>query len=384
MNENRSHQQPYRGGWGRDGGGGRRHDGGGSPSQRGFGSGGSNPRFREQHDVNGRSYNHDNHSSHQESGLWNQSNNSMAVQQPPPMGGHTEHTDQPMLEIQLNHGPLSDPPPDQENNNNNPTTLIPMKDWKQLGFREKMYFLLPLEQAVLKSMIVHFDYPPDFLNRCKLAVEETLSDLPRMLQHRHHEEAHESDDDDSSNDSPIPNMVNISQRGAGNTTDQYAPFIKALPDCVGLFFGFHVSPVRASQFKSCYCPCNKKMETWRKLFGLTNVTMCTTSKGSDKPYTDLGLVAHLEQKANGCIYHDLVLKFIRALYSNFWNSSTNHKALYKMNDKAYKRAESLQNQREIDKLKELEEKVDEQMRQKAELERQLSEMKEVSDSCRVI
>ena len=67
------------------------------------------------------------------------------------MGGHTEHGNQPMLEIQLNHGPPSDPPPDQQKNNN-PTTLMPMKDWKQLGFQKKMYFLFPLEQVALKEL----------------------------------------------------------------------------------------------------------------------------------------------------------------------------------------------------------------------------------------
>ena len=58
----------------------------------------------------------------------------------------------------------------------------------------------------------------------------------------HDEEAHESDNDDSSNDSPIPNMVNMSQCRAAGTTDQYASLIKAFPGCVGLVFGFHVSP----------------------------------------------------------------------------------------------------------------------------------------------
>ena len=64
---------------------------------------------------------------------------------------------------------------------------------------------------------------------------------------------------------------------------------------------------------------------------------------------------------NGCICHDLVLKFIHALSLNFWNDPTNHKAHYKMNYNAYIMAELLQNQREIDKLKDLEAMVDEQM-----------------------
>ena len=232
-----------------------------------------------------------------------------------------------------------------------------MGDWKQLGFKDKMCYLLPFEQQAIKSTTANFDYPTNFVNRCEKAVNMTISALPQMLQDHNHEEDHESDDDDSSNDSPIPNMVNISQHGAGNITNQYVPFIKALPDCVGLFFGFHVSPVRICQFNFCYCPGNKKMENWRKQFGLTNVNMCTTSKGRDKGYTDLGIVAHLQQKANGCLYHAIVLKFIQYLYSNFWNDYTHHKALYKMNDKNYKRAESLQNQRESDKIKELEAKV---------------------------
>ena len=84
------------------------------------------------------------------------------------------------------------------------------------------------------------------------------------------------------------------------------------------------------------------------------------------------------------VYLDLVLEFIHALYLNFWNDSTNHKAHYKRKDKAYRRAELLQNQREIDKLKDFEEKVDEQMQQKVELEWLPQEMKEFSDWYRVI
>ena len=64
---------------------------------------------------------------------------------------------------------------------------------------------------------------------------------------------------------------------------------------------------------------------------------------------------------NGCIYNDLVPKFIHTLYLNFLNDPTNYKAHYKMNDNANIRAESPQNQRQIDKLKDLEAMVDEQM-----------------------
>ena len=91
-NENRTQQQPYRGGWrGRDGVG-RRHNVGWSPYQRGFEIGGTNPRFYIKHEENGKIYNPDNHSSHQESGLWNQS----TVEQPRQMGRHTEHSDPPI------------------------------------------------------------------------------------------------------------------------------------------------------------------------------------------------------------------------------------------------------------------------------------------------
>ena len=103
----------------------------------------------------------------------------------------------------------------------------------------------------------------------------------------------------------------VSIKLAIQLTNMPPPFIKALPDCVRLFFGFHVSTVRTCEFKFCYCPWNKKMETWRKLFARTNVNICATSKCRDKSFTDLGIVANFEQMANGCLYHDIVLKALR-------------------------------------------------------------------------
>jgi hypothetical protein len=94
----------------------------------------------------------------------------------------------------------------------------------------------------------------------------------------------------------------------------------------------------------------KKMLTWRKHFIIDHIvekyndTNCSDKKGQSvkERITPIGLMSHLESKKNSCVLHLGVYKYLWELYGDL--RGIGHKALYKMGDPKYKRAEALENQ----------------------------------------
>ncbi|KAL7570950.1 hypothetical protein ACA910_002580 [Epithemia clementina (nom. ined.)] len=289
-----------------------------------------------------------------------------------------------------------DPPRQQEqqvehDGNADPEVLPVVENWEGLERGDKMWHLVPVtDREFYKDMILN-ELPKDFDERCQIATAKTNVALDRIWREETKERAaknkRDSDEEDSDDEENIDmldgmgvaDMSDGNKEGSLSPPERYRKFINALRECVAMDYGFHVVPIRASQSNSCFCPCRKKMTTWRKLFDLEGeVDECVSSKGGDKPYTDQGFVAHCEEKAKGCLFHKLILEYIRALYTNYFNESTSHKALYKLNDSDWQRAEAIQYQRYYIKLKELQLELDEARREKVELERSIEELKKVN------
>jgi len=108
-------------------------------------------------------------------------------------------------------------------------------------------------------------------------------------------------------------------------------------------------------FVRCYCPCSKKMESWRKRFGVpgfdevwsTNATThacCSTNK-----FSPHGLLCHLRTKAEGGQFiHEMIDQYLRYLYTDYLDDGSkkrNHKALYDVNSSNYKMAEAMENRK---------------------------------------
>ena len=264
---------------------------------------------------------------------------------------------------------------------------VPEEAWKSLDRKLKMNLLLPLERDLIYSVILN-EFPEDFPSRCERAVQKLLSDLPRLWREffeSHH--VHQEWDDDEGYDSdeldidgmPPPNMdPNRGQNMNQSPPTKFIAFIKALPECVALDFGFHVLPIQSKHTATCYCPCRKKMrESWQVQCNLVDVTLCVTSKGGDKGFMDHALVQHCREKAKQCFYHKLVLEYIQNLYNKYHTRSTDHKALYCVNDSDYQRAEAEQTRAAWKKLKKAERERDEARQEKEEMKKQLEELQKV-------
>lgn len=114
---------------------------------------------------------------------------------------------------------------------------------------------------------------------------------------------------------------------------RYKSFLVALPECP-VNVGFHMIVKQ----ECCYCPCSQKLNTWRTQFG---VSMDDAARCDSKPRTPNGLMDHLQTKS-GCMWHYCALTYLQTLYQNYWGSKIDpidHKALHKLNDPHYKRAE---------------------------------------------
>jgi len=137
---------------------------------------------------------------------------------------------------------------------------------------------------------------------------------------------------------------------SGFTEEEIISFFSNLRKNLVFDIGFRVKGLNEEHLVNCWCPCGKKMLTWRKHFIIDHIvekyndTNCSDKKGKSvkERITPIGLMSHLESKKNSCVLHLGVYKYLWELYGDL--RGIGHKALYKMGDPKYKRAEALENQ----------------------------------------
>jgi hypothetical protein len=142
---------------------------------------------------------------------------------------------------------------------------------------------------------------------------------------------------------------------------KYLPFLTQLKECVAMNFGFHCAQNNGKAGHWCYCPCGKHMDSWRERFNLklTYQDAHAQCKAGTK-FTPNALMDHLRTGAGDTrIYHSIVGKYLRSLYSNFFPElHLDHYALYKRNSKDF-RASVAALQKCINDLQQLEELLEE-------------------------
>ena len=100
----------------------------------------------------------------------------------------------------------------------------------------------------------------------------------------------------------------------------YVRFIEKLSQCTAVHFGFHVSDLQQGGVKkTCYCPCSKKIQTWRRQFGLDEIPQCNAN-GSFFYYA---LVQHLTSSHRYGIvdFHKITKYFMGDIDDNNTNSN---------------------------------------------------------------
>jgi hypothetical protein len=160
----------------------------------------------------------------------------------------------------------------------------------------------------------------------------------------HSESEFDSDSSGALSDD-IPDMRNgaVNSVPAVITSHPDEDFVMALPHCLPMFLGFQIS-LGSNDF--CFCPCGKRMYTWRVQFGL-NWTIgeegpCTAGRNrTDQRKSPRALLDHAKAMWNehGDRYHHYVYEYLMDVFDNYWPSGIGHKALYDYNTEDWKRAE---------------------------------------------
>ena len=219
---------------------------------------------------------------------------------------------------------------------------------------------LPHEQ---NSVTLFLDFPnaAKRSSAANQAIDNTTKWLTSMLPLDQQQDNAEStwmdpyanSDDDFDNDDDSTNNNNHDKESVAIIKDlrQKAPhFINSLDYCP-LILGFHAIMTHANADECCFCPCSKKLQPWREQYRI-QLPICGDGKKAQR-YTPNGLVAHLRppnQQMNldaTSMYHIIALKYLEALYQNYWGQGINHKGLYILATSDYKKAQAKEKSHEI-------------------------------------
>lgn len=116
----------------------------------------------------------------------------------------------------------------------------------------------------------------------------------------------------------------------GEIMGSYSKFIYSLQDCP-MILGFHAVMTHEKAHQCCHCPCSKTLQPWREYHNIDIPTCAAAQK-----YDPNGFVAHLNAVGdpknindNGTgKYHRMVLRYLNALYQNYWGPNIHHRGLY--------------------------------------------------------
>lgn len=266
----------------------------------------------------------------------------------------------------------------------NASLPVTFESWEQKSPQEKMQLLLPDEDIFRRLIVVEFSEDWDI--RCKRATERTLERV-RSDWDRNQREQIESGMGSNQNEylewdeGYEPDSIDM---GSTNKTLRELPrqcvhFIQNLMNCIALHFGFHVFALESGHRRTCYCPCSKKMEIWRKQFGLEEIPQCTGT-GS---FLDFALLSHLKQRNldlyDRCLdYHQITRMYLQHVYEDYLDKNLAHKSLYDKDGKDYLRAEAAQNRSIKIQIDDLRTEIQHYKREKEKLLKDIEEMKTVN------
>jgi hypothetical protein len=197
---------------------------------------------------------------------------------------------------------------------------VPEEHWNRLPLQKKIVLLLPDEDSTWSDSVAEF--PSDWQKRVEEAVSRTLKqtrkiwDDDQMSKKTGSDEMAGSDEIEGEYDTDcepddIPNMSGTTYTGLPLL---YERFIEKLPQCTPLHFGFHESSLQQGHKRKCYCPCSKKMKTWRRQFGLEeDIPQCN---GKSSYLGNAALLAHLKSPHRCGIvdFHQITSYYLQNVY----------------------------------------------------------------------
>jgi hypothetical protein len=164
--------------------------------------------------------------------------------------------------------------------------------------------------------------------RKKCAMEATIESISKDLMSgkiaRPHQGQNECDSDSSDATYP-PRAGRTDKTNGKQLSPMEESFIKALPYCLPLDRGFHVTEFSASEI--CYCPCGPNVEPWRKAHQVFPNVCDKTKRFQPNALMDHlkkegGVYEEREQKKKvkrdlHCMYHYAAAEYLRLLYADW-------------------------------------------------------------------
>ena len=198
-----------------------------------------------------------------------------------------------------------------------PGSSVPVSEeyWNQLSVENQMVLLLPDEDLIWSNLVPVL--PSAWQQGVEEAVVRTLNitkkdwDDEQKSKNTGSDEIGVEYDSDFTPDS-IPNM---SGPACTNLPLSYVTFIEKLPQCTAMHFGFLVPSDHQQNRKGlCYCPCSKKMKTWRSQFGLEQDIPQCSAKGR---FLVSALLDHLQSPCRGfgtLDFHKITYNYLQNVY----------------------------------------------------------------------
>ena len=197
-----------------------------------------------------------------------------------------------------------------------PGSSVPVSEdyWNRLSLEKKMDLLLPAEDLIWSRLVAAF--PSAWQQGVDEAVVRTLNKTKKDWDDEQKSKSTGSDDiqieyDSDCTPDSIPNM---SGTACTNLPLSYVTFIEKLPQCTAMHFGFHV-PLDNEQSRKglCYCPCSKKMKSWRSQFGLEDDIPQCNANGR---FRVSALLDHLQNphRRNGVDFHKITYDYLQNVY----------------------------------------------------------------------
>ena len=134
-----------------------------------------------------------------------------------------------------------------------------------------------------------------------------------------------SDDDDS-----IYNQDPHTTTFPDNELNVFAEYLK---NNIVYDVGFRLvsNEENVTQLKHCYCPMALLFKNLMSTFGFSISSLSFNNCCDTKKYSPSGLVDHLKDKANACVYHKFTQEYLRCLYNNYWSNKSGDHFAFKKN-----------------------------------------------------
>eukprot|EP01082_Thalassiosira_pseudonana_P014115 g11742.t1.2.5e17418b g11742 g11742.t1 contig6:504033-506335(-) len=277
-------------------------------------------------------------------------------------------------------------------------TDIEMLTEEQRSYRNEVKALMENEDSINAIPLHAFCLPVGWDDSRKNASNVAIEKVEEQLKEKEEEAQRQYYDSDESEDYYKMNLRGGDKRTTSQLTSHDRTFLGALSSCYTMMIGFDIVALGNSKDTEwCYCPLSTKQQKWRAMHGiqLDADDQCKCSGA----FSPLELMGHLEMIGGVRTYRDPntsqptavpmfcklhygARQFLMSLYENY-HEGIGHKALFKLNDCNWKKADVAENKRYIKalrlELRKQEEKIKNLETELKRVEKAKVEFKAISD-----